>query len=81
MRHTDVIRGFTPDIVRTESLYVPGKTPVEAMTTEELFRGMCYKSQKMISACLACPAQCSFGREIIRRCTKHDGDEQEAHTE
>ncbi|MGN1369964.1 MAG: hypothetical protein ACI4WX_13925, partial [Aristaeellaceae bacterium] len=72
MRKTDIHMEFTPDDVKTHELYVPPKTPVEEMSLEELARGMCFKSQHYIIACMECPAQCCFGRELIRRISKND---------
>lgn len=72
MRKTDINMEFTPDDVRTHKMYVPPKTPVEDMSFEELARGMCYKSHHYIMACMECPAQCSFGRELIRRISKNE---------
>ena len=67
MRSDDIHMEFTPADVKTHDMYVPPNKPVEDMTVEQLVRGMCAKSRMYLSACLACPARCSFGRELIRR--------------
>lgn len=67
MRQYDIALNPLPEFLRTPDMYVPPKKPVEDMTVEQLARGMCAKSQKNLSVCLACPARCSFGRELIRR--------------
>ena len=72
MRSDDIHREFTPADIKTHDMYVPPKKPVEDMTVEQLARGMCAKSRGFLSACWACPALCSFGRELIRRCSTND---------
>lgn len=72
MRQYDIALNPLPEFLRTPDMYVPPRKPVEDMTNEQLTRGMCAKSQKYLSVCLACPARCSFGRELIRRCSTND---------
>ena len=71
MRDTDAImQAAGPVYHRTETMYMPVKIgrPVEAMTSEQLRRGMCYKSGGDLEVCRACPGQkCRVARILLAR--------------
>ena len=71
MRDTDAImQAAGPVYHRTETMYMPVKIgrPVEAMTSEQLRRGLCYKSGGDLEVCRACPGQkCRVARILLER--------------
>ena len=51
-------------------MYMPVKIgrPVEGMTSEQLRRGLCYKSGGDLEVCKACPGQkCRVARILLER--------------
>lgn len=71
MRDTDAImQAAGPVYHRTETMYMPVKrdTQVEAMTSEQLRRGLCYKSGGDLEVCRTCPGQkCRVARILLER--------------
>lgn len=71
MRDTDAImQAAGPVYHRTDTMYMPVKrdVPVEEMTSEQLRRGLCYKSGGSLAACRACPGdKCRVARILLER--------------
>ena len=71
MRYPDAImQAAGPVYHRTESMYMPVKIgrAVEGMTSEQLRRGLCYKSGGDLEVCRACPGQkCRVARILLER--------------
>lgn len=71
MRDTDAImQAAGPVYHRTDTMYMPVKIgrPVEGMTSEQLRRGLCYKSGGDLEVCRTCPGQkCRVARILLAR--------------
>ena len=65
-----IMQAAGPVYHRTETMYMPVKLgkPADAMTSEQLRRGLCYKSGGDLEVCRTCPGnKCRVARILLER--------------